>query len=212
MQDQQQKCVLIIRSEACLATKTQQLYLHSSHVQHQSRTSKNLQNRQNSAVSLAPRHITCFLINASLCFFKLLSVLSINIYLLFLCKGISNIGTCKLCLKPGSYISKSIKLIFLKIYYKFNRGLTCQVTRAFASKCKEGLVDLKVGVSLFDSEVQINLLLLVQLRKRCITLQEVGSDLNIWSEGLSTLVASSHDPCHVTRSYTHRHSQTTVGI
>ena len=36
--------------------KTQQLYLHSSHVQHQQRTSKNLQNRQNLAVSLAPRH------------------------------------------------------------------------------------------------------------------------------------------------------------
>ena len=48
--------VQIIGSDAYLATKTQQLYLHSSHVQHQSRTSKNLQNRQNSAVSLAPRH------------------------------------------------------------------------------------------------------------------------------------------------------------
>ena len=29
------ECVLILRSEACLATKTQQFYLHSSHVQHQ---------------------------------------------------------------------------------------------------------------------------------------------------------------------------------
>ena len=58
MNDYQVICVYVqmIRSNACLATKTQQLYLHSSHVQHQSRTFENLQNRQNSAVSLAPRH------------------------------------------------------------------------------------------------------------------------------------------------------------
>jgi hypothetical protein len=66
-----------------------------------------------------------FLIDTSLYFFKLLSVLSINIYLLFLYKGISNVGTCKLYLKPGFYISKNIKLIFLRIYYKFNCSLTC---------------------------------------------------------------------------------------
>jgi len=44
-----------VRSEACIATKTQQLYPpFPSRVA----LTENLQNRQNSAVPLAPRHIT----------------------------------------------------------------------------------------------------------------------------------------------------------
>jgi len=45
--------VLIIKSEACLATETQQLY---PPFQSRVALTENLQNRQNSAVSLAPRH------------------------------------------------------------------------------------------------------------------------------------------------------------
>ena len=66
-----------------------------------------------------------FLTDTGLCFLKLPSVLGINIYSLFLYKSISNVGTCKLCLKPSFCVSKSIKLIFLRIYRKFDRGLTC---------------------------------------------------------------------------------------
>jgi hypothetical protein len=64
------------------------------------------------------------LMDTGLYFLKLLYILGINIYSLFLYKSISDISTYRY-LKPGSNISRSMELIFLRIYYKFNRGLTC---------------------------------------------------------------------------------------